>query len=132
MKRSLHRIDNVRAQEVPLWSHTLKLAGRVDCVAEFDGKLSIIDFKGSTRRKSPSNITNYFCQATAYSIMWNEMMGEEIDQIVILISSEDGANQVFVKQPVDYVRELKRAMEIYNASKLPTTKASESLSGRIF
>ena len=64
--------------------------------------------------------------------MWNEMMGEEIDQIVILISSEDGANQVFVKQPVDYVRELKRAMEIYNASKLPTTKASESLSGRIF
>ena len=64
--------------------------------------------------------------------MWNEMMGEEIDQIVILISSEDGANQVFVKQPVDYVRELKRAMEIYNASKLPTTKASKSLSGRIF
>jgi genome maintenance exonuclease 1 len=115
MKRSLHRIDNVRAQEVPLWSHTLKLAGRVDCVAEFDGKLSIIDFKGSTRRKSPSNITNYFCQATAYSIMWNEMMGEEIDQIVILISSEDGANQVFVKKPVDYVRELHRALELYNS-----------------
>ena len=132
MKRSLHRIDNVRAQEVPLWSHTLKLAGRVDCVAEFDGKLSIIDFKGSTRRKSPSNITNYFCQATAYSIMWNEMMGEEIDQIVILISSEDGANQVFVKQPVDYVRELKRAMEIYNASKFPTAKSGQSLPGRIF
>ena len=47
--------------------------------------------------------------------MWNEMMNEEIDQIVILISSEDGANQVFVKKPVDYVRELKRAMEIYNS-----------------
>jgi len=113
MRRSIDRIDNVRALEVPLWSHTLKLAGRVDCVGEFDGKLSIIDFKGSTRRKSPSNITNYFCQATAYSIMWHEMMEEEIKQIVILISSEDGANQVFVKNPIDYVGELKRSIDLY-------------------
>ena len=80
IKRSIARIDNVRALEVPLWSHTLRLAGRVDCVAEFDGELSIIDFKGSTRRKSPSNIKNYFCQATAYAIMWHEMMEQEIKQ----------------------------------------------------
>ena len=113
LKRSLHRINNIRAQEVPLWSHTLRLAGRVDCVAEFDGKLSIIDFKGSTRRKSPSKIVNYFCQATAYSIMWHEMMGEEIEQIVILISCEDGASQVFVKKPIDYVQELKRMIDLY-------------------
>lgn len=113
LKRSLHRINNIRAQEVPLWSHTLRLAGRVDCVAEFDGKLSIIDFKGSTRRKTPSKITNYFCQATAYSIMWQEMMEEEIEQIVILISCEDGASQVFVKKPIDYVQELKRMIDLY-------------------
>ena len=75
MKRGVDRIDNVRALEAPLWSHNLRLAGRVDCVAEFDGKLSIIDFKGSTRKKNPTKITNYFCQATAYSIMWHEMMG---------------------------------------------------------
>ena len=124
LKRSLHRINNIRAQEVPLWSHTLRLAGRVDCVAEFDGKLSIIDFKGSTRRKSPSNITNYFCQATAYAIMWHEMMKEEIEQIVILITSEDGANQVFVKKPLDYVSELKRAIDIYENSK--SSKISKS------
>jgi genome maintenance exonuclease 1 len=124
LKRSLHRINNIRAQEVPLWSHTLRLAGRVDCVAEFDGKLSIIDFKGSTRRKSPSNITNYFCQATAYAIMWHEMMKEEIEQIVILITSEDGANQVFVKKPLDYVAELKRAIDIYENSK--SSKISKS------
>ena len=85
MKRGVDRIDNVRALEAPLWSHNLRLAGRVDCVAEFDGKLSIIDFKGSTRKKNPTKITNYFCQATAYAIMWHEMMGESIDQIVILI-----------------------------------------------
>ena len=124
IKRNVDRINNVRAQEVPLWSHTLRLAGRVDCVAEFDGKLSIIDFKGSTRRKSPSNITNYFCQATAYAIMWHEMMKEEIEQIVILITSEDGANQVFVKKPLDYVTELKRAIDIYENSK--SSKISKS------
>jgi len=126
MKRSIDRIDNVRALEVPLWSHTLKLAGRVDCVAEFDGELSIIDFKGSTRRKSPSNITNYFCQATAYSIMWHEMMGEEINQIVILISSEDGANQVFVKKPIYYVRELKRSIDLYENDMLRKKNLSSS------
>ena len=116
LKRSLHRINNIRAQEVSLWSHTLRLAGRVDCVAEFDGKLSIIDFKGSTRRKSPSKIVNYFCQATAYSIMWHEMMGEEIEQIVILVTSEDGANQVFVKDPIDFVPDLKHAIDHYEKS----------------
>jgi hypothetical protein len=126
MRRSIDRIDNVRALEVPLWSHTLKLAGRVDCVGEFDGKLSIIDFKGSTRRKSPSNITNYFCQATAYSIMWHEMMGEEIQQIVILISSEDGANQVFVKKPIDYVGELKRSIDLYENDMLRKKNLSSS------
>lgn len=126
MRRSIDRIDNVRALEVPLWSHTLKLAGRVDCVGEFDGKLSIIDFKGSTRRKSPSNITNYFCQATAYSIMWQEMMEEEIQQIVILISSEDGANQVFVKKPIDYVGELKRSIDLYENDMLKKKNLSSS------
>ena len=113
MKRGVDRIDNVRALEAPLWSHNLRLAGRVDCVAEFDGKLSIIDFKGSTRKKNPTKITNYFCQATAYSIMWHEMMGESIDQIVVLISSEDGANQIFVKHPLEFVPELKRVIDVY-------------------
>jgi genome maintenance exonuclease 1 len=96
----------------------------VDCVAEFDEKLSIIDFKGSTRRKTPSKITNYFCQATAYAIMWHEMMGEEIEQIVILVTSEDGGSQVFVKKPLDYVAELKRSIDIYTQS---TSKSGSSL-----
>ena len=126
MRRSIDRIDNVRALEVPLWSHTLKLAGRVDCVGEFDGKLSIIDFKGSTRKKNPNKITNYFCQATAYSIMWQEMMEEEIQQIVILISSEDGANQVFVKKPIDYVGELKRSIDLYENDMLKKKNLSSS------
>ena len=128
MKRNVDRIDNVRAQEVALWSDTLRLAGRVDCVAEFDGKLSIIDFKGSTKRKSPSKISNYFCQATAYAIMWHEMMGESIDQVVILISCEDGASQVFVKDPKDYVPELRRSILMYEAAMLRKAEQSELFS----
>ena len=127
MKRNVDRIDNVRAQEVALWSDTLRLAGRVDCVAELDGKLSIIDFKGSTKRKSPSKISNYFCQATAYAIMWHEMMGESIDQVVILIS-EDGASQVFVKDPKDYVLELRRSILMYEAAMLRKAEQSELFS----
>ena len=128
MKRNVDRIDNVRAQEVALWSDTLRLAGRVDCVAEFDGKLSIIDFKGSTKRKSPSKISNYFCQATAYAIMWHEMMGEAIEQVVILISCEDGASQVFVKDPKDYVPELRRSILIYEAAMMRKAEQSELFS----
>ena len=125
LKRNVDRIDNVRAQEVALWSDTLRLAGRVDCVAEFDGKLSIIDFKGSTKRKSPSKISNYFCQATAYAIMWHEMMGEAIEQVVILISCEDGASQVFVKDPKDYVPELRRSILMYEAAMMRKAEKSE-------
>ena len=66
MKRGVDRIDNVRALEAPLWSHNLHglILVEFDCVAEFDGKLSIIDFKGSTRKKNQNKITNYFSQAT--------------------------------------------------------------------
>jgi len=117
MKPMLHKIDNIYAQEVPLYSSLLGLAGRVDCVAEYDGVPSIIDFKGSTRCKRESDIKNYFMQATAYAIMWKEMTGRRIDQIVILISSEDGTTQELIKNPVDYVSDLKQAIEKFKLFK---------------
>ena len=107
----LNKIDNIHAQEVPLYSKLLKLAGRVDCVAEFDGVLSIIDFKGSTREKRRSDIGNYFQQATAYAIMWKEMTGQTIEQIVILIASEDGSTQEIVDNPINHVASLHRTIE---------------------
>ena len=109
----LNNIDNVLAQEVPLWSSTLELAGRVDCVGEYNGKLSIIDFKGSTRPKRKSDIKNYFMQATAYAIMWQEMTGKPIDNIVILIASEDGVPQVFEDKPNRYAKALLTAIRSY-------------------
>ena len=107
------KIDNIRAQEVPMYSDLLKLAGWVDCVADYDGKPSIIDFKTSKSEKKESWIQDYFAQATAYCIMWKEMTGESIDQIVILISSMDGTTQEYIKNPVKYVPRLKEMIDGY-------------------
>jgi len=113
LQPELDNIDNVHAQEVPLWSSTLELAGRVDCVGEYKGKLSIIDFKGSTKIKREEDIENYFMQATAYAIMWQEMTGTPIDNIVIMIATEEGESQVFEANPINYVKQLLKAIRSY-------------------
>lgn len=114
MKDTLENIDNIHALEVPLWSATLGLAGRVDCVAEYNGELSIIDFKGSTRQKRKSDIGNYMLQATAYAIMWHEMTGKPIHKFNILMATEDSCTpQVFGGNPVDYVQKLYGAIKYY-------------------
>ncbi len=106
-------INNIVAQEVSLYSDTLSLAGRVDCVADYKGVRSIIDFKGSTREKRDGDIENYFLQATAYAIMWQELTKQSIKQIVIAIANETGTPQIFVKNPIDYVQRLKETIESY-------------------
>ena len=114
MKDTLENIDNIHALEVPLWSSTLGLAGRVDCVAEYNGELSIIDFKGSTRQKRKSDIGNYMLQATAYAIMWHERTGTPVDTFHIIISSENGMPcEVFTGNPMDYVPKLHKTIENY-------------------
>jgi genome maintenance exonuclease 1 len=113
MKECVDKIDNIHALEMPLYSKLLKLAGRVDCIAEYDSELAIIDFKGSTKEKRREDIDNYFLQATAYSIMWKERTGMPIKKLVILISCEDGRTQIFEGNPVDYVPMLKSAIEKY-------------------
>mgnify|MGYP003123000219 CR=1 FL=1 len=113
VKPLLRNIGKIHAQEVPLWSNMLRLAGRVDCVAEYKGKMSIIDFKSSRREKKEEYIDNYFAQATAYSIMWQELTGVKIDQIVILISCEDGSIQEFIEKPINHVKRLKEMIDYY-------------------
>ena len=108
---NIDKIDNIRALEGFLWSKPLRLAGRVDCIAEYDGILSVIDFKGSTKPKRKEDIENYFLQATAYAVMWQERTGERIDQIVILITCDDGTTQVFVENPKNYKKSLAHAIK---------------------
>lgn len=102
----LNRIDNIRAQEVALWSHHLRLAGRVDCVAEFDGKLSVIDFKTARREKDVQHIQHYFMQAAAYAIMFEERTNIPVNRLTILIAVSDGFMQVFESKRDHHVEQL--------------------------
>lgn len=102
----VNRIDNVHYLETMLYSETLGLAGQVDCIAEFDGVPSVIDFKTSLKLKREEWILNYFEQCTCYSLMYEEMTGIKAKQIVVLISVDNEDPQVFVKQRSDYIPEL--------------------------
>lgn len=97
------RIDNVYAQEMPLWSSYLGVAGRVDCIAEYDGRLSVIDYKTSSKPKKKEWIGSYFQQASAYCVMFEERTGIPIDKIVIIVAVADGEPQVFVEKRDNYI-----------------------------
>ena len=99
----LQKIDNIRSQECALFSNKYRVAGRVDCIAEYDGKLSIIDFKTSTKERNDEWNENYYIQASAYAEMFEEQTGTPIEQIVIGVVTEDGAVQEFVKEKYDYI-----------------------------
>src|SRR5210317_889905 len=111
LKPYLKQIDNVHCLETILYSKKLTIAGQVDCIAEYNGKLSVIDFKTANKERNDSWIENYFLQTTAYAIMYEELFGKVIDQIVILIASEDGTMRSFIKDKKDYVDKLGKAIE---------------------
>lgn len=113
LKPELDKLDNIVALETPLWSKILRLAGRTDCIGEYDGKLSIIDFKASTKEKRAKDIDNYFMQASAYALMFQERTGIIVDNFAILISCEDGMKQVFQGNPLHYVKDLHKAITKY-------------------
>lgn len=108
-----NHLDRIRAQEVGLYSDTLKLSGRTDCVADWDGVPSIVDFKGSTRSKRKADIDNYFTQCAAYALMWQERTGEAVPNVVVVLSAEDGMTNVFTERTMDWVLPLKKAIDNY-------------------
>lgn len=99
----LQKIDNIYAQECGLYSDKYKVAGRVDCIAEYDGIPSIIDFKTSTSERKDSYNENYYIQASAYAEMFEERTKIAINQVVILVITEDGVVQEFVKDKKNYL-----------------------------
>ena len=118
-KDTLNRIDNIHCLESFLYSHYLGLAGRVDCIAEFDGELAVIDFKTSTKEKKEDYIEHYFVQETAYAAMFLERTGIEVKKIVTLIATEEGSIQVFQKHNLDdYLQLLKSYIEEFVRGKV--------------
>ncbi len=107
----LDKVDNIHYIETMLYSEALGLAGQVDCIAEYDGVPSIIDFKTSLKPKREDWILSYFEQCTCYSLMYEEMTGIQCRQIVVLISVDHEEPQVFVKNRKDYVPELARKVK---------------------
>lgn len=111
LKPELDNINNIRIQEGGLYSDEYGVAGRVDCIADYKGKLSVIDFKTSTKEKKEEWVENYFIQGSAYCQMYEERYSQPIDQVVILIVTEDGAVQTFTKEKKDYLPLLKIAIK---------------------
>ena len=113
-KKVLHKIDNIRAQECGLYSDKYKVAGRVDCIAEYNGELSIIDFKTSSKERNDEWNENYYIQASAYAEMFEERTGKPIEQVVILVVTEDGVVQEFIKKKHDYLPMLEEVIQEFN------------------
>ncbi len=103
---TLDRINNIHLLEAPLFSDHLRIAGRVDCIAEFDGELAVIDFKTSTKPKQESWIENYFVQEAAYAAMYYERCGVEVQKVVTIIAVEDGTMQVIEKRNLNELYKL--------------------------
>jgi genome maintenance exonuclease 1 len=94
-KEKLGKIDNIHALEGSLYSRHLGIAGTVDCIAEYDGELSIIDFKTAAKPKPRDWIENYFVQAMAYGCMFYELTGISVKKLVIIMSCENGECVVY-------------------------------------
>jgi genome maintenance exonuclease 1 len=114
IKEHINKIDNIYGSEITLYSDKLKLAGTADCIGEYDGVKSIIDFKTSSRKKEEEWIKKYYLQETAYSVCFEERCNMKINQIVTIISSETGENDVFIRDRDTYIDELIKIVEAEN------------------
>ena len=119
LKFRLNKIDNIRAQEIPLYSTTMRTAGRVDCIGEYDGTLSVIDFKTSNNNKTDDMVFDYKLQCTAYALMYEEMFGVQIDRFAVLIGVERGMMPMVYTGTIDEYIEplLVKIQQFYNKVK---------------
>jgi len=111
------RLTKVYAQEAPLYSNHLGVAGRVDCVGVWDGKNSIVDYKTSRRLKKKEWVKGYFMQCCAYAIMWEERTGQPITQLVVLIAVDNEEPQVFIEHRDNWVKPLLDVIDQYKLEK---------------
>lgn len=116
LKTFVKKINNIYAQEVALYSDTMKVAGRVDCIAEFNGKLAVIDFKTSSRDKKSDMIPNYYQQAAFYALAFQEMYDIQIEDIVIIMSVEKGLPLVFHEKVDNWIEPLIQKIGVFHAA----------------
>jgi len=113
----LNKIDNVHCLESPLYSDHLQVAGTVDCIAEYEGKLSVIDFKTSKRIKSREDIHNYFMQCSAYAVAFEERTGISVPRIVIIMGVDDENTLIFKEKRDDWIGNFIELRKYYREQK---------------
>lgn len=99
-KPALHRIGTIYGMEIPMYSETLGIAGTCDCIAEFDGELSIIDYKTAEKPKKREWLDHYMVQAVAYSAMLHELTGLCAKKLVIIMTCENGELEVYEERDI--------------------------------
>lgn len=117
IKPLLQDIDNIHVLEQPLFSDYLQVAGTVDCIAEYKGKLSIIDFKSSSRIKTREEIHDYFMQCAAYAVAYEEMTGTPVSRLVILMGVDYEKPIIFNEKRNDWIEQFKDLRLEYKRTK---------------
>ena len=110
----LNRIDNIHVVEGSMWSDHLKLAGRTDLIAEFDDRLSVIDYKTSNRKKTWEMCHQYFMQGAFYAIAYEERTGIPVDTIVIIMAVQDEQPLLFIEKRDEWIEPLKEVIYKYS------------------
>ena len=105
------KINEVVLQEQTMFSSKFKVAGRCDLIGVYKDKLSVVDFKTTTRTKKEEWIEDYFIQCAAYASMFEEHTGEPVEDVVIMMVAEDGEVQLFEKKTADYLSKLEEIMD---------------------
>ena len=109
----VNKINDIHGIELRLYSDKMKLAGTSDCIAKYDGTLSVIDYKTKRSNQREEWLTDHFIQATSYGAMFKELTGIKVEQIVILVSSEKNTRMEFIKNPDDYLVLLEQRIDQY-------------------
>jgi len=103
IKPELELINNIHALETPLYSDHLEVAGTVDCIAEYKGKLSVVDFKTSSKIKQKEHIQHYFMQCSAYAVAFEERTKIPVSNLVIIMAVDDEGVHVFKEKRDNWI-----------------------------
>lgn len=113
IKPFVDRIDNIHALESPLFSDHLEVAGTVDCIAEYENELAVIDFKTSAKKKEKDWIKNYFMQCSAYAVAFEELTKIPVPNIIIIMGVDHEGAFIFKESRDQWIDEFKKLREKY-------------------
>ena len=119
------RINNVHGVELALYSDHFGIAGRTDLIAEFDGTLSIIDYKTSNKTKKKEWCESYFAQGAFYGVAYEELTKIPVPQVVIIMAVENDTPQLFVEKRDDWIDKIWEAKKLYQLNNNETVEVSE-------